>query len=327
MLRKPVIRAPLAPLRTSKALALGLVCTLFGNSVTADDFAALKDLRDSRVVIDRLHPENNAHGEDFKELNAVGVLAAVDQATSTVYGFGSGALIDACHVLTAQHVIYGGHGDFDTPPPSPSLEFLVGQVTPEEHNLTEGMRYVRFGTATAMGGTGQHNRRSDSFERDWALVTLTENVPEIAPIELHAFDPALRNGPNWILEHGDKAGIAGFPGDHMAQNPLVSHAHLWGSYGDVLGVYNDPDSGFAYFTLTAPATQGTSGGVAFTTLAGRHVAVGIVQSRSGDGIHDLTRSPTSVVLITPHLLHVIHNAQAAQPCKPDSAPSEAHNRS
>ena len=318
-MQNPLLDAPLPPMRTLRALGLALLCTVFGNTVTADDFAAMQDLRDSRVVLDRLHPENNAHGEDFKELNAIGVLAAVDQPTSTVYGFGSGALIDACHVLTAQHVIYGGPGDFDTPPPGPSLEFLVGQVTPEEHNLTEGMRYVRFGTATVLGGTGQHNGRSDSVERDWALVTLTENVPGIVPIELHAFDPALRKGPNWILEHGDRAGIAGFPGDHMAQNPLVAPAHLWGSFGDVLGVYNDPVGGFAYFTVTAPATPGTSGGVAFTTLNGRHVAVGIVQSRSGDGIHDLTRSPTSVVLITPHLLEIIHDAQAAQPCKPDSA--------
>jgi hypothetical protein len=310
-----------------QALGLGLLFTVFGNGATADDFAALKDLQDSRVVLDRLHPENNAHGEYFKELDAIGVLAAVDQATSTVYGFGSGALIDPCHVLTAQHVLYGGPGDFDTPPPAPSLEFLVGQVTAEEHNLTEGLRYVRFGTATAMGGTGQHGGHSDSVERDWAIVTLTEDVPGIVPIELHAFDPALRNGANWILEHADRAGIAGFPGDHMAQNPLVAHAHLWGSFGEVLGVYNDSDTGFAYFTLTAPATQGTSGGVAFTTLAGRHVAVGIVQSRSGDGIHDLIRSPTSVVLITPHLLDVIHDALAAQPCRPNSAIGDGHDRS
>jgi hypothetical protein len=327
MMRNSLMIAPLRTTPTLQALGLGLLFSVFGNAATADDFAALKDLQDSRVVIDRLHPENNAHGEDFKELNAIGVLAAVDQATSTVYGFGSGSLIDACHVLTAQHVIYGGQGDFDTPPPGPSLEFLVGQVTPEEHNLTEGLRYVRFGTATAMGGTGQHDGRSDSFERDWAVVTLTENVPGIVPIELHAFDPALRNGANWILEHAGRAGIAGFPGDHMAQNSLVAHAHLWGSFGEVLGVYNDSDSGFAYFTLTAPATQGTSGGVAFTTLAGRHVAVGIVQSRSGDGIHDLTRSPTRVVLITPHLFDKIHDALAAQPCRSNSAISDDHDRS
>jgi hypothetical protein len=327
MMRTPLFNASLRPKLTLQAMGLGLLLTVFGNAVTADDFAALKDLQDSRVVLDRLHPENNAHGEDFKELNAIGVLAAVDQASSTVYGFGSGALIDGCHVLTAQHVIYGGQGDFDTPPPAPSLEFLVGQVTPEEHNLTEGLRYVRFATATAMGGTGQHDGRSDSAERDWAVVTLTENLPEIVPIELHAFDPALRNGANWILEHADRAGIAGFPGDHMAQNPLVAHAHLWGSFGEVLGIYNDSDSGFAYFTLTAPATQGTSGGVAFTTLAGRHVAVGIIQSRSGDGIHDLIRSPTSVVLITPHLLNAIHDAMAAQPCRPNSAIGGGHDRS
>jgi hypothetical protein len=179
MMRTPLFNASLRPKLTLQAMGLGLLLTVFGNAVTADDFAALKDLQDSRVVLDRLHPENNAHGEDFKELNAIGVLAAVDQASSTVYGFGSGALIDGCHVLTAQHVIYGGQGDFDTPPPAPSLEFLVGQVTPEEHNLTEGLRYVRFATATAMGGTGQHDGRSDSAERDWAVVTLTENLPEI----------------------------------------------------------------------------------------------------------------------------------------------------
>jgi hypothetical protein len=50
------------------------------------------------------------------------------------------------------------------------------------------------------------------------------------------------------------------------------------------------------------------------TIAGRQVAVGIVQSRSGDGIHDLIGSPTNVVLITPHLVDVIHDALAAQPC-------------
>jgi Trypsin-like peptidase domain len=290
-----------------------LLGALSGGAI-ADDFDALQDMQDTRVVIDRFHPENNAHAENLFELNAIGVLAPLAQDAQTVYGFGSGALIDTCHVLTAQHVIYGWHADFDVPPPSGNLEFLVGQTTPEEHNLTEGLRYVRFGTATVLGGTGQHGGRSDRPERDWALVTLTEDLPGIAPLQLHAFDPALRSGPNWILAHGGRVGLAGFPGDHMAQNPLIAHAHLWGSFGQIVGVYNDPSAGFAYFTVTAPATPGASGGMAFTTIEGRHEAVGIIQSRSGDGIHDLDRSPTAVVLITPHLLQEIHTAQTAHPC-------------
>lgn len=290
-----------------------LLAALSGGAI-ADDFEALKDLQDTRVVLDRFHPENNARAEDLSELNAIGVLAPIAQDAQSVYGFGSGGLIDTCHVLTAQHVIYGWRADFDVPPPSGTLEFLVGQTTPEEQNLTEGLRYVRFGSATALGGTGQHGGRSDRPERDWALVTLTEDLPGITPLQLHAFDPAWRSGPNWILDHGARAGLAGFPGDHMAQNPLIAHAHLWGSYGQVLGVYNDPIAGFAYFTVTAPATPGASGGMAFTTIEGRHVAVGIIQSRSGDGIHDLARSPNLVVLITPHLLQEVRAAQAAHPC-------------
>jgi hypothetical protein len=281
----------------------------------ADDFEALKDSTDSRTVFDRLHPQNNPHRENFADLNAIGVLAPVDYGAQKVFGFGSGTLIDACHVLTVQHVPYAWHGDFDAPPPlGQTVEFLLGQTEPSERNQTEGLKFVRFGTVTAYGGSGEHGGRSDAPQKDWAVVTLTENVPEIAPIELLAMDPADPSGKNWIHDHQDEISTAGFPGDHMGGAALTSHAHLWGAFGHVLGVYNDPVSGFAYFTATTPGTPGSSGGLAFTKINERYVAVGIIQSRLGDGIHNLTQEPTIAVLITPTLLGAIRQAQAQTPC-------------
>jgi Trypsin-like peptidase domain len=292
-----------------------LLCAGLVLIANADETSALRDSSDHRVIFDRLHPENNPFREDYSALNAIGVLAPVDDAHHRIYAFGSGTLIDSCHVLTAMHVPYGGRGDFDVIPKlGQVVEFLVGQTVASDHNLTEGLKYFRRGSVTARGLTTVQDGRAVDPQRDWAVVTLTENVLGIPPMELLAMEPEDHSKPNWINRANDAVSWAGFPGDHMSKEPMIAHAHLWGSYGQVLGVYNVAEEGYAYFTTNAAGTPGASGGLAFTQVDGRYVGVGIIEGRQGDGIHNLEEAPSMAVLITPRLLDEIHDAQKQSPC-------------
>jgi hypothetical protein len=297
------------------SLLIGLLLTgILGACATVAPITPTVSAGDPRVVLDRLHPKLNAHHEDFADLNAVGVLAPLDVGAQRVRGFGSGGLIDACHVLTAQHVGYGWAGDFESPPPlGQAVEFMVGQTEPAEHNKTEGLKFVRFGTVTAYGGSAQHHDASDSPELDWAVVTLSENVPGVKALELLGLNPPDK-GSNWARDQDDNVGVAGFPGDHRDPVPVRSHIALWGSFGKVLGVYYNPDSGYAYFTASVAGTPGASGGIAFARHDNHYVAVGILQGRGGDGIHDLDTKPSVGVLLTPKLLKAIRAAQLETPC-------------
>jgi len=297
-----------------RLLASLLVVSLLGACASTAPAPPAVSVGDSRIVFDRLHPRANLHHEDFADLNAIGVLAPLDVGAQRVRGFGSGGLIDACHVLTAQHVGYGWAGDFESPPPlGQAVEFLVGQTEPSEHNKTEGLKFVRFGTVTAYGGSAQHHDTSDSPELDWAIVTLSENVPGIKALELLGLNPPDK-GRNWARDQDDAVGVAGFPGDHRDPVLEKSHAALWGSFGKVLGVYYNPDSGYAYFTATVAGTRGASGGIFFARQGEHYAAVGILQGRGGDGIHHLDTQPSVGVLLTPKLIKAVHAAQLKTPC-------------
>lgn len=271
---------------------------------------------DTRVVIDRLNPQNNVGGADLSALNAVGVIAPVDYQSRHVYAYGTGFLIDACHVLTAAHVMYGWRGDYATAPPlGQPAQFALGQTSPEDHNETEGLKFFYQGAVTAHGNSGRHGGRTDHSDIDWAIVTLSTTVSAIAPIPLHALDPR-KDGQNWISNAHETVGAAGFPGDRMDLDLTQAHRRLWGSYGQVLRVSYDTSSGYASMTSTNPATAGTSGGAMFAVVAKHIVAVGIVQSVFGDGIHHKNVEPTVSVLITPTLLNEIESALHSNPCAP-----------
>jgi hypothetical protein len=273
--------------------------------------------------LDRLHPTRNPGAQDLSLLNAVGVLAPVNAEATQVLAVGSGFLIDACHVLTALHVPSAYRGDYDAPPPpGQPVEFLVGQVDTGELNETEGLREVRFGSVSGSGQTGSHHGTSDKPAADWALVTLNasiESIPAHLPVSVNPLDLSAQS---WIVADSQEVGCAGFAHDHARENSPRLHADLWGAFGHVLEVQVDPATGAAFMHLDTPATPGASGGMVFARVGGELAPVGILQSRIGDGVHDLAHFPTRAVLFTPSLVAEIDRLRAEHPC-PGAVPGPA----
>src|ERR1700722_14237675 len=102
--------------------------------------------KDTRVVKDRLHAQNNRDHEDCSFLNAVGAVWPADIPKSAAgYSASTGFLIDRCHVLTSMHAVYTDDIVID-PSIGKSVEFGVGQTEGgRNRGALQGLKFLLSG--------------------------------------------------------------------------------------------------------------------------------------------------------------------------------------
>jgi V8-like Glu-specific endopeptidase len=266
--------------------------------------------RDNRIVRDRLHSRNNPNGVDFAFLNAVGAVWSADVDRSAAAGIASsGFLIDRCHVLTNLHVVYSDDVVV-SPAVGNSVEFAVGQTAPGPYRgALLGLRLLLNGVVVAHGDAVVLDRVVYRPEEDWAVIRLTSDVDDtITPLPLAAIDHAQ-------LPSGLQVSAAGFPSDHrLHSGDGFNFKDLWGSDGAVVGV-TEASTGGAVIETTLQVTRGSSGGPLYGDFDGRrHVAIGMIQGFSGNGIDVSVSAPSRQVLFTPSTLARIDAAVAASAC-------------
>jgi hypothetical protein len=266
--------------------------------------------RDTRTVLDRLNPDNNAHRQDYAFLDGVGaVWPETLGRTAIPYDASSGFLVDRCHVLTTLHGVYP-----DDPGAQPALgkavSFGVGQTATEtSRGAARGLRFLIEGIVVAHGETTVIDREVQDPAADWALIQLKDHVDEGIPAL-----PMLASTPeSWAP--GTVVTAAGFPADHRAfRADGFNFKDLWGSVGTVADVRATGTVG-AIAETTIQATRGMSGSPVFTSVGGAaQVVIGMVQSIRGNGLDVSAQRPNVEVLFTPALLEEIKRAIKRTPC-------------
>ena len=268
-------------------------------------------MKDNRVVKDRLHSHNNRNHEDYAFLNAVGAVWSADIKMSAVgYSASTGFLIDRCHVLTNMHVIYTDDIVIH-PSAGKSVEFAVGQTEGEgNRGALQGLKFLLSGMVVAHGDSIMVNHLVHNPENDWALIRLAANVDDtIRPLAIGTVDGAQ-------LPKNLRLSIAGFPADlRERRGDWFDLKDLWESDGQIVGVLWTSTAS-AVIESTIQATQGNSGSPLYGDFNGqKHIVIGMEQSIRGNGIDVSENSPNIQVLFTPDTLARIGAARAATPCQ------------
>jgi V8-like Glu-specific endopeptidase len=266
--------------------------------------------KDNRVVRDRLHARNNPDGADYAFLNAVGAVWSEDVDRSAAgSSASSGFLIDRCHVLTNMHVVYSDDVVVN-PAVGKKVDFAVGQTAPgPARGAVLGLRLLRHGVVVAHGDAIVLDRVVYRPEEDWALIRLTSDVDAaIMPMSLAAVDRVQ-------LPNGRPVSAAGFPADHRLHNgDGFNFKDLWGSDGQVVGV-SETSTGAGLIDTTVQVTRGSSGGPLYADFDGaQHIAIGMLQAFSGNGIDVSASAPSRQVLFTAATVARIAAAQADTTC-------------
>ncbi len=215
--------------------------------------------KDERVEIDRTAPE-------YKALNAIGVVIPADMTS-----YGSGFLVDSCHVLTNNHVVFKkGQAQKN----GAKVTFSVGQTGSKEkpftHALIDGKVIAH----------GEYEHTLNSANNDWAIIRLSKSVgKEIDTIPFFQMDVKHMKGRQVIT--------AGYPGSRTQNGKDLS-----AMYGDknckIIGM-----SIYGYVQHTCQVTPGQSGSpaLALNKDNGKYYAIGMV---GGDADFDgLDRSEES----------------------------------
>ena len=110
--------------------------------------------KDTRVVKDRLHAQNNRDHEDCSFLNAVGAVWPADIDKSAAgYSASTGFLIDRCHVLTTMHGLYADDAVVN-PSAGQPVAFAVGQTEGAgNRGALQGLKFLLDGVVVAHGDT------------------------------------------------------------------------------------------------------------------------------------------------------------------------------
>jgi V8-like Glu-specific endopeptidase len=272
--------------------------------------SAHAQMKDNRVVKDRLHPRNNRDHEDYAFLNAVGAVWSADIDMSAVgYSASSGFLVDRCHVLTNMHVVYTDDIVIN-PSDGKSVEFAVGQTEGEgNRGALQGLKFLLSGVVVAHGESIIVNHLVHDPENDWALIRLAANVDDtIRPMTIGTVDGAQ-------LPRDLRLSMAAFPADlRQRRGDRFDLKDLWESDGRVVEVVWASTAG-AVIESTIQATRGSSGGPLYGDFNGqKHVVIGMEQSIRGNGIDASESSPNIQVLFTPNTLARISAAQTLTPC-------------
>jgi hypothetical protein len=226
-------------------------------------------LVEQRQPLDRKRPEHNLNHEDFSTLDAVGIVLANPGQNSGRYGT-AWLAVDACHVITAEHVIYGPVFD-ETAPLGVPVTFYVGQT---DHPTAETYSFSRAysGTVVAHGNAAQTATMIDTKGRDWAVIRLDENV-----VWLRALPIVGRDSWSYL---GSTVMAAGYPVLLLPKEGITGAGRqLWADEGPLVGGHAaTDDSDFAVYSVQLQLGTGESGGPVIVTEAGQRAAGGIVQA-------------------------------------------------
>jgi hypothetical protein len=267
--------------------------------------------KDTRVVRDRLHTQNNRDHEDCSFLNAVGAVWPADIDRSAAgYSASSGFLIDRCHVLTNMHAVYTDDVVMN-PSAGQPVVFAVGQTEGEgNRGALQGLKFLLSGMVVAHGDTIIVDHLVHNPENDWALIRLGANVDDaIRPMTIGTVDIAQ-------LHKNRQLSIAGFPADLRAlRGDRFDLKDLWASDGQMVRVVWASTAG-AVIESTIQAARGNSGGPLYGDFDGqRHLVIGMQQAIRGNGIDVSDSTPNVQIFFTPGTLAGIRAAQALAPCR------------
>jgi len=298
---------------------------------------------DNRYEVDRLSIPRKGilgtHSITNSRLDGIGVVDAI-QASGKNY-WGTGFLIDQCHVLTNQHVAYGRFTV--NPPPGQRVKFLVGEAAPESTARSlGGMRFEYSGAVVDSGGTIDRvpggvalSKATDSdfalAGNDWAVIKLDSTVDPALPImELRS-------------QLGELAGAtlysSGFPGDRNNHFKPGTVLKMWGSSGKLTRLIPG-NEGEAVILNLIQANHGQSGSPIYipendrqdqdafaipgmirigpngpVEHATQFTVIGMVSSAELDDAQADIDEPSIGVLFTPMVLRRINEAVADSPCR------------
>jgi hypothetical protein len=275
-----------------------------------------------RLPIDRVHPEHNLRAQSMSALNSVGLVTTTSGANAPTYGTGWLA-VDACHIITAEHVIYGATFD-ETAPLGVQAFFYVGQTThPFPENYGFSRRYS--GRVVAHGKAHQVDNVADTDGHDWAVVRLDEPVIGLRPLPLV--------GHNSETYLGTTVLAAGYPALLLPKEGLANAGRqLWADEGALVsghGVTGDLD--FAVYDAKLQLGAGESGGPVIVTEGTQMVAEGLIQamdtSSGAAGKGELAGLDVSqghankLVMFGAHAAEQLRKILHATPCTPQSGRS------
>jgi hypothetical protein len=211
--------------------------------------------KDERVVLDRTVPE-------YRQLNAIGVVTPIKMES-----YGTGFLVDMCHVLTNHHVVFEEASDARL---GYQTKFSVGQTTDKKaqfrHVLVNG----------AVIAFGNYDGSNASENADWVIIELDQSLGKsVGFITIYQMTLQKMFGRSVIT--------AGFPG-----NRTRNGADLSNLYGDLnCKIFGTGLYGNSYHTCQT--THGQSGSpILAKGNDGKYYAIAIADRR-----FDMTRSQDS----------------------------------
>jgi V8-like Glu-specific endopeptidase len=260
---KTIIAALIIAMFGSFAQAKGKPCVKGGN--------VLRELANTAEQMEQLSAEANAKDDrvaindrttgEYKQLNAVGVLRLPG---AKIYEFGSGFLVDACHVLTNNHVVgqktgvYNKQGiELKKAVDGTKVNFSVGQGS-------NGNQFSNPDIEGTVLAHGNYNHDDITGNNDWAIVKLSKSMPSnFARIEMYPM------ASEKMISRDFSTG--GFPGARTQNGSDLSKIYV-DQKCKVLGMGT---YGFLYHTCQV--TGGQSGSPLMTKAPnGKYYAVGIV---------------------------------------------------
>jgi V8-like Glu-specific endopeptidase len=200
---------------------------------------------DTRVLVDR----NSA---EFKQLNGVGVVVGASKKF-----YGTGFLVDACHVLTNHHVAFekSRNGKIGAP-----VTFSVGKGAGKQFAQSVKGKVI---------ANGNFDGTKEAVNSDWAVIRLEKAVgKEVGYVPMYQME---------ISKMADKAVItAGFPGDKTQNGKDFSQF-----YGDTNCKINGT-SVYGYSLHTCQVTGGQSGSpVMAKGNDGKFYAIAMISGNNG----------------------------------------------
>lgn len=228
------------------------ISQLRGLSSAAAEIRA-QAVKDERIVIDRTSAE-------FKQLNAIGAVTPLDMKS-----FGSGFMVDSCHVLTNHHVVFekASQAKLGT-----NIKFSVGQTNLKgkqfSHLLMEG-KIIAF---------GDYDGTNISENADWAIIKLSKPVGEdVGSIPIYQMDIKQMAGQKIIT--------GGYPGNRTNEGADLSRI-----YGDLnCKIVATGIVGNSYHTCQTSDGQSGSPLLAKSPKDGKYYAIAMADRRL-----DMTRS-------------------------------------
>lgn len=225
-------------------------------AATADQISTKLE-NDTRVEVDR-------SSANYSQMNAIGVVQPANQKA-----YGTGFMVDSCHVLTNSHVAFNNHVSGDV---GSKTYFSVGQTgskqSPFKHADIEGKVIAK----------GNYDRTVSKTNGDWVVIRLSKSIKDVSSIPMYQMDSAVMKGKDVMT--------VGFPGDLSDDGKDLSKAH-----GDLnckldgMSVY-----GFQFHKCTA--TTGQSGSpVMAKGNDGKYYAIAMI---SGDATFEKDNSDKKV---------------------------------